>query len=95
MAEMYHNNEYPLSEVLEYGNRKEYWEEKALIIAEKDNTPQFLTDASGDEQCSRCGREATKKIIGGTNCYYCGNEVKFCPFCFESFLEEMKKFIKK
>ncbi len=54
-----------------------------------DNLVQFFTKVSEDDCCSRCENGASRKITGGRNCYYCGNEIKFCKACFGLFLDEI------
>ncbi len=35
----------------------------------------------GENECSICGDPAFAAICGGTNCGYCGNEVRLCKQC--------------
>ena len=51
----------------------------------------FLTNASEDDLCTKCKQKAYYKIMGGENCYYCGNEIKLCKGHYVKLFVEMSE----
>ena len=51
----------------------------------------FLTNASEDDLCTKCKQKAYYKIMGGENCYYCGNEIRLCKGHYVKLFVEMSE----